>query len=252
MNSKHYIAQVSDTHLLGNKNAELNGVKPFANLRKVLDHISVLEDKPDFLIVTGDISQDATLESYVHLRNFLESSKLKYYMLPGNHDDLAKINQVFGYSWESETLDFKLELDKWFIYVINTSRYPHDFGEVSDKQLQKLKSELRKNRKRPTVVFMHHHPISVNSAWIDAMGLKNSEKFCEIIKANKQVQAVLFGHIHHVFEKQLTGTLFASAPSTVYQVFSARDEFLIEKRVPGYRVIELSDDNFSSRVVWVK
>jgi Icc protein len=99
---------------------------------------------------------------------------------------------------------------------------------------------------------MHHHPVSVNSKWIDEMILKDAGHFNKIVQTNKRIKAVLFGHIHQVFEKEINGTFYASAPATCYQVQSNTEKFSIERVSAGYRLIELDGDKFSSKVVWVE
>ena len=246
-----FIVQVSDTHLLSNRDAVLNGVKPYVNLRNVLEHVQNLNEKPELIILSGDNSQDASVESYKLLQSLLDSIKIKYYIFPGNHDDINNINKVFGFNWENESLDSSNIFHGWHIYILNSSRYPNDPGEFSKKQLDKFNNELLNHKNKPTLVFLHHHPINVNSAWIDKMALKDPDDFNNLISKNKQIKAVLFGHIHHVVEKRLGEVFYASAPSTVYQVFSKREEFAIEKRTPGYRLIELEGDKFNSKVIWV-
>ena len=99
---------------------------------------------------------------------------------------------------------------------------------------------------------MHHHPVEINSPWMDQMILKESKEFNEVIKQNKHVKAVLFGHIHQVFEKMINGVFYGSAPSTSFQVVPNTQMFTIENINPGYRLIELNGDKgdkFSSKVI---
>ncbi|MBI3591119.1 MAG: phosphodiesterase [Candidatus Melainabacteria bacterium] len=248
---KHTIIQITDTHLFGDKNRKINGANSYSNLKKVLSHVA-LSEKPDLIVVTGDLSQDCTFESYQHMANVLNCTGIKYYLLPGNHDDVDVINKVFDFNWVKDKVDYSCDFNNWFISVVDTSVYPEVGGQLSDEQIKKLENNLVKNKNKSTLVFMHHHPIFVNSDWLDEMILKDADKFNKVIQANSQVKAVLFGHIHQVFEKTINSTFYGSTPACCYQVQPNTKTFTIEKLTPGYRVIELNNDGFCSKVVWVE
>ena len=246
---KHYIVQISDTHLFGDKNRKINGANSYLNLKNVLNHISVLSEKPDLIVVSGDLSQDCTFESYQHLANLLNKIGIKYYFFPGNHDDVDVINKVVDQSWIRNEVDYTFNFNGWHFYVIDTSIYPEDGGKLTKEQLQKLGNDLKKHENTPSVIFMHHHPVEINSPWMDQMILKESKEFNEVVKQNKNVKAVLFGHIHQVFEKTIDGVFYGSAPSTSFQVVPNTQMFTVENINPGYRFIELNADKFSSKVI---
>ncbi|MBI1858996.1 MAG: phosphodiesterase, partial [Candidatus Melainabacteria bacterium] len=81
--------------------------------------------------------------------------------------------------------------------------------------------------------------------------LRNSVEFNQVIQKYGNVKAVLFGHIHHVFEKTANNIFYASCPSTVYHVVATNDNFKVDKRIPGYRLIKLNESGFESEVIWV-
>ncbi|MBI2996490.1 MAG: metallophosphoesterase [Candidatus Melainabacteria bacterium] len=258
MSFKNCVIQISDPHLFGDKNRKINGANSYLNLKKVFDNISKLTLKPNLLILSGDLSQDCTFESYQHLANLLNKSGIKYCIFPGNHDDVDVINKVFDYNWIKNSVDYCIELGNWFLYIIDSSVYPEDSGSLSEKQLLNLENILKINKNKSTVIFTHHHPIKINSSWMDKMMLKEAKHFNDIVLKNKQIKAVLFGHIHQVFEKQESDLLYASSPSTAYQVRSDCNEFIVDKTIPGYRIIQLDEDNedkgekLISKIIWVE
>lgn len=252
METKHYIVQISDTHLFGDKHRKINGSNSYSNLKHVLSHVLKLKEKPELIVVSGDLSQDCTFESYQHIANIFNNSGIKYFLFPGNHDDVTVINKVFDFNWTKDSVDYSFEHNGWFYYVIDTSHYPNDGGEISKEQLVKFENKIKQNNNKPTIVFMHHHPVPINSSWMDNMILNEADNVNKIIKQNSQIKAVLFGHIHQVFEKTINGTFYGSAPSTSFQVLPNCQMFALEKLTPGYRLIELNGDKFSSQVIWVE
>ena len=251
MQSKNYIVQISDTHLFGDKNKKINGANSYQNLKTVMNNIAALPFKPELIVVTGDLSQDCTFESYQHLANLLNRAGTRYTLMPGNHDDVDVINKVFDFNWVKDNVDYSVEINDWFLYMLDTSVYPEEKGFLSDKQLEQFNTALKKNQNKPTIVFMHHHPVLVNSAWIDRSALQDSRKYLEIVNSNSQIKAVMFGHIHQVFETKIDNVLYCSAPSSCYQVLPRTEMFTIEKLTPGYRIIEVNNENIDTSVCWV-
>lgn len=250
--TKHFIVQISDTHLFGDKNRKINGSNSYLNLKNVLKHILSSKEKLDLIILTGDISQDCTFESYQNVANLLNKTGIKYYLLPGNHDDVDVINKVFDFNWVKDKVDYSFEHNGWLIYVVDTSHYPLDAGKLTKDQLLNFKDKVNQHKSTPSLIFMHHHPVLINSSWMDNMILKDAREFNNIVKENSQIKAVLFGHIHQVFEKNVNGIFYVSAPSTSFQVLPNCEMFALEKLTPGYRLIELDKDKFSSKIVWVE
>lgn len=243
-----YIVQISDTHLFGDKNATINSHNSYSNLENIFNNINSLTEKPELIIVTGDLSQDCTFESYSYLHSFLQKSKIKFYLLPGNHDDVNVINKVFNFNWSRENVDYSLDFKGWFFYLIDTSIYPEAHGELTPRQLVKFEDAINKNKNKPTLIFMHHHPLKVDS-WLDGMILLDSENFNSIVKKNPHVKGVFFGHIHQVFENTINNTFYGSVPSTSYQILPQTKRFAPDVLPPGYRIIELIGDKLTSKIV---
>lgn len=252
MQKVHYIAQISDTHLFGGKNQKINGANSYDHLRSVINHIVSLHNKPDLIVVSGDLSQDCTFESYQNLANLLNTSGIRYLVLPGNHDDVTMINKVFDFNWVKDSVDYSVDFYDWYLYLIDTSYYPEDYGTISREQFARFEKEIRVNKNKPAIVFMHHHPLKINSLWLDKMMLREGDEFNRIVKQNPQIKAVLFGHIHQVYEDNINGIFYGSSPATSYQILPNAEMFAIEKLIPGYRLIELQEDKISSKIIWVK
>ncbi len=252
MTSKHTIIQISDTHLFGDKSRRINGFNSYSNLNKILSHIKTTFEKADCLMVTGDLSQDGTFESYQHIANLLNKIGIKYYLMPGNHDDVESINKVFDFKWIIDNVDYSIELGDYLLCCIDSTLYQRDEGAFSEEQLIRFENRLKKNKDKHTIVFMHHHPLKSISPWMDGMMLINYEKFNSVIEKYPQIQAVLYGHIHQVFESNINGTFYGSVPSTAYQIHPKTEVFTMDTVSGGYRVIELENGKFNSKIVRVK
>lgn len=93
------IAQITDTHLFAESDQCLLGLKTIESLRTVLNQVDALEQRPDLLLLTGDLSQDGSAESYQTLQELLIPLGIPAYWIPGNHDCPATMERVLKPSY---------------------------------------------------------------------------------------------------------------------------------------------------------
>jgi Icc protein len=246
------ILQLSDIHLFSTKDQVYNDSNPYTNLKKVIDHL--IKDKVnfDFLVLSGDLSNDFTTQSYDLLKSEVDRLQKKYYIIPGNHDDLRVMSVIFNIGNKKDSFDYSIKKDDWSFYFLDSTVPPSIHGEILDSQLEALKTFLANNSNLNIVIFMHHHPLDSESPHMNQYILKDKDAFMDIIKGFPCVKGVFFGHIHQVLEKKINNTLFASAPSTFYQIAPGLVDFKVEKTSPGYRLIYCDDKSLCSKVVWVE
>ncbi len=94
----------------------------------------------------------------------------------------------------------------------------------------------------PTLISLHHQPVSLDTLWMNQMALTNPENFFQVLSRHPWVRCVLFGHIHHPFDGEQQGIRLLSAPSTCVQ-FATDTEypvFITDKS--GYRWLKLYPD----------
>src|ERR1700733_12387088 len=86
------VAQISDPHIGG----EWGGPDPAAGLVAVLDAAFALSDRPDALLVTGDLVEHGTSEEYDRVYELLTARPAPVYVLGGNHDLREGLRARFG------------------------------------------------------------------------------------------------------------------------------------------------------------
>ena len=79
------VVQVSDCHVSSKPNSDYRGIKAGSTLESLLPAIRALQ--PDLLLLTGDVSEDASDESYERVSSMLSCFEAAVLALPGNHDD---------------------------------------------------------------------------------------------------------------------------------------------------------------------
>jgi len=77
---------------------------------------------------------------------------------------------------------------------------------------------------------------------MDAMALENPGRLFTILDRSDRVRAVIWGHIHQVFESERRGVLLLGSPSTCVQFKPGADDYLVDDLAPGFRELLLLPD----------
>ena len=80
------IRQISDIHIKGEGVLAYGQADTLRFLDRCLDYLAVEMAPEELLVITGDMSDDGSPESYALLRDRLSRFKGRYFLLPGNHD----------------------------------------------------------------------------------------------------------------------------------------------------------------------
>jgi Icc protein len=123
---------------------------------------------------------------------------------------------------------------------------------VGEQQLAWLDDQLAGAADRPTLVCLHHPPVSVGSRWLDAVGLQDAQELNTLLDRHPQVRLICCGHVHQELSVGRGGRTVLTTPATVVQFRPGTVTLEIDAAAPGYRVIELEGDGtWRSRVVRV-
>lgn len=245
MQNKLSVLQISDPHFFADEQQTWLGINTTDSFKAVLASIA---EEADYVFLTGDLCQDKTIAGYRRLHQLLSArvDPEKIITVPGNHDDAGFLRSIFR-------TPSRLVAAGWKFIFLNTQIPGAIAGLLSPSELAILKKELNDQPELPTMIFMHHPPIAVGSAWLDPHQLKNGDDFFKAVQGHPSVQAVCVGHIHQQFESSHNGIAVLSVPSTCYQFKPKRTEFAVDDIAPGYRRFEfLSSGTFKTEVIRVK
>ncbi len=200
------------------------------------------------MLLTGDLSQDETSQSYDRVHNFLAPLNIPAYWIPGNHDNLQVMEQVLKESPIDATKSF--HAGGWNFLLLSSLIPGCVYGEISGQSLEWLELQLQ-NPNFPTLVAIHHPPCSINSDWMDDINLRNYEEFLAVCDRYPQIKLVIFGHIHQEFAMVRHGVDYLGCPSTCVQFQPQSKEFAIDKQAkPGFRLINLfADGTYNTEIV---
>ena len=200
--------QITDSHIDDDK--LVMGVDSQANLGAIVSVIS--QKNYDALLISGDLAHNGTLESYQILQKILDPIETEIYVLPGNHDDLSNLSQVFNKSYLCN-----FTIDCWEVITIDSVQAGKVSGRLSDEQLYSLSQQISLSSAKYIALCLHHPPVSMQSDWDDEMSLENPEDLFAVIDQYDNIKAVMWGHAHQSSEFNRNGVKLFSCPSTALQ-----------------------------------
>ena len=233
------LLQVSDCHLARDPAAAYRGQNADANLERLTD--AARRWAPDLLVLTGDLSEDASVESYCRIRDWAGRFGCPVAWIPGNHDERDAMSPVFDEArFQSGPV---VAVGGWSLALLD-SAWPNDpGGELDDARLKAL-DELEGDR--PAGVFVHHQPTPVGAAWIDKVGMRAAERLWARIGKLPSVRFIAFGHVHQRFRQQVEGVECLACPSTAANSLPATARFTAGETTPMVRWFELNETGFRS------
>lgn len=251
------ILQLTDLHLFCDSESTLKGIPTRHTLQDVVDSIVHNESEFDRVVVTGDHTHDEDPQSYAAVRSILEPWIDRLTIVPGNHDDRKVMRSILGDVVEKQVTDtmadddritFSIQCGSWLCVGLDTHAPGKVSGQFGTAQAEWLRHRLTEHGNNPTLLFCHHPPIDVGSEWMDAIGLEDRSLLLNVVQDHPSVRLICCGHVHHEFEGAAGPTRVVTTPSTGLQFDPRGTKPLFANDAPGYRVIELTDDQLKTRV----
>lgn len=209
--------QISDSHIGFNKAANADVT---ATLQLAIDKINALDERPDFLIHTGDLSHLSKPAEFDTLDQILRSCKVtQSFFVPGEHDVLTGNGQPYlerygkntkGSGWYS--FDHR---GVHFVGLVNVvDLKAGGLGSLGSDQLSWLEKDLAGlSSSMPLVVFAHIPLWTVYPEW--GWGTDDGARALSYMRRFGSV-TVLNGHIHQTMQKVEGNVSFHTAMSTAF------------------------------------
>lgn len=245
-----FILQLSDLHVFAQPGQVVRGVPTRESLIEVLEKVRATGLVFEQVVVSGDLTHDEQRETYLVVRELLEEWLDRCHVIPGNHDDRALIREVFGdqAGGSDDGICFSTTVAGWRLIGIDTHVPGSVPGRVAPAMLEWLAAELDRHAREPTILFAHHPPVPVGSAWLDAIGLLDPEPFRELIRRSRQVRVVSCGHVHQEFCGRLGEAVVMTVPSTGVQFTPLVATSRVDAIAPGFRVFALDGPDESGEI----
>jgi Icc protein len=234
------IAQITDTHLFADSAGRLLGLDTRRSLAGVVE-LALRRGSPDLVVASGDLAHDGSPAAYRSLRDSLSALNAPVYCLPGNHDQGTQLREHLNGDGFHCCADVRTA-NGWQLVFLDSTVAGSDGGRLSASELARLEDTLAADPHSPTLVWLHHQPLPVGSAWLDTMAVENGDELLAILSDRPQVRAVVWGHVHQEVDRDYRGVRLLASPSTCIQFEPGSEAFAVDDRTPGYRWLRLHDD----------
>jgi Icc protein len=249
MKSAIRFIHISDTHIGPTQATVVNGALPFPRTARLVQALSQLPFKPDFIIHTGDVVADPDENAYSLAQELLSGLPAPLLVVNGNHDSAEGLRRYFLPSvtqFSLATLTYRYDFaGHSFLFLDgNTAAELKTEGLLGESQLRWLENELR-NVERASV-FVHYAPFAIDCAWTDHMMLlSDGEQLHQLLLKHKaKIDGVFFGHVHSSVQLIRDGILYSSIASPAFR-FSLSPkqttiEFLLNTPI-SYSIVTIGD-----------
>jgi 3',5'-cyclic AMP phosphodiesterase CpdA len=164
------IAQLSDPHVCA-PGLLYKGVADSNQLfSEAIEHLHRLDRQPDLVLITGDLTDEGRPEEYLVFRELIRALKLPYLLMPGNHDHRLNFRQALadvGYLPNQGALHYCIDDHPLRIVALDSCQPGKHHGLIDDEGLRWLAQTLSGNRRKPTLLAIHHPPFESGIKYID-------------------------------------------------------------------------------------
>jgi len=214
------IAQITDFHVGRIIETDNGPIDLFVRLQETVKHLISLNPQPDLVVISGDISNHGNMEDYQRAKKLLDTMKLPYFVMPGNHDSRESLRTLFqadGYlPSDGKFLQYTIEQHPLRLIMLDSLEVGKHHCMLCEERLQWLNDKLAEDPEQPTLVFMHHPPIKLHLPYQDSMRCFNGEKLENIITSHDQVLGVACGHTHRDSVANWAKTVLFVTPSATF------------------------------------
>lgn len=186
------LIQISDTHF-GTEQPQV-----MAALTSL-----VKQQKPNLVVLSGDITQRAKPAQFQAARRFMDSLQVHFLAIPGNHDiPLLNIWSRLRNPYARHIAAFGSELEPVYsspdmmVICVNTTRaWRHKHGELSASQIARVADVLSRASAEQLRIVVVHQPIAVTRA-TDAIHVLRGHTEALTVWSAAGADLVMGGHIH--------------------------------------------------------
>jgi 3',5'-cyclic-AMP phosphodiesterase len=260
----------TDAHLMMN-----NALRSDEGIISCLNAIEAISPRPDFILCGGDLTHESpnldfpAAEQLIDrfLKIWKDHTQLQTCFTFGNHDlagtrnaSVSRDDPRYGKGLYRMRLGlernyYAFEKGDWRFIVLDDVLVEPDgsyIGEYAEEQLAFLRSELKKQTEKPTVLCGHIPSFSVLPSLTGLNKMEgvtirtpaslvthNADALLQIIaETNANVKIVLAGHLHHLEQIQIDGISFVNAGAICGNWWKGKQRGCPE----GFLVLELRGD----------
>ena len=213
------IAQISDTHISKPDTSVLHTLERISALKKFVNHVNIVDEKPDIILHTGDVSQNGKLEEYEIVKSIMKNVGVPVFFALGNRDLdvnlIASLKDLGGARLVDGFLIYSVDGFPVRLLAMDTQKRNSRVGTTCSVRLDILEKLLKEQPNTPTAIFMHHPAFKVPTSkypfqFSDALA---AESFLQMVENHKQIVQLFCGHMHRQYSIQLKTCSASITPS---------------------------------------
>ena len=214
------IAQATDLHIGFHQGQPVD--PNLERFRLVLDRLIHGPDRPDMLLLTGDITENGDATSYAALAEVLADCPFPVWPIPGNHDSrtalvaaFPQVQQVSQAAQDGVFMHYVIDADRLRIVMLDTLEEGRHGGAFCEPRAYWLAEILAAKPDTPTIIALHHPPVGVGIAWMDPNPAEPwIARLGAVIAGQAQVRAMICGHVHRPVSATFAGVPLLVCPAT--------------------------------------
>lgn len=201
--------------------------------------------RPGAVVINGDLAmfdgQPGDYEYFARLIQPLRDAALAVYLMMGNHDDRAAFYNVLQTEKPLQPIVEArhigvVKLPRTNLFLLDSLKQEIvASGDLGERQLRWLESELDAHPDKPALIIVHHNPRLGGDPIHFPGGLEDTDDLWRIIATRKQVKAYIHGHVHDRKYSEHDGIHILNMPAVGY---------VADKRLSttGWTMLRLLDD----------
>ncbi|MET3443767.1 3',5'-cyclic AMP phosphodiesterase CpdA [Variovorax paradoxus] len=242
-----FLAQLTDLHIREPGRLAYGRIDTAPYLERAVQSVLRLAQRPDAVVITGDLSDFGRAAEYEHLARLLAPLAMPVYLMPGNHDDRDQLRRSFpGHNYLTEGMgpagfvQYSVRVGALRLLALDTCVPGESHGALCGERLTWLEEQLEACRGEPVVIAMHHPPFQTLIGHMDEIGLLQGAEALEALVARySNIERVICGHLHRAIDVRFGGTIASTSPAPAHQVCldlspDAPSAWTLEP--PGFRV----------------
>lgn len=212
------IAQITDMHV-GFSGSASGGYNSH-RLRAVIQRLAEGPNRPDLLLMSGDMTEFGDAPSYARLAGMVRDCPFPVAPMVGNHDMRAPLLEAFPDCPRNDGfVQYALDIGTLRVLVLDTLEEGRHGGAFCEARAAWLAGELAAHPDRPTLIAMHHPPFESGIAWLDSDEREPwIVRLAETVRGCPQIRGIVAGHLHrtiHALWEGIPVTVTGSTAATV-------------------------------------
>jgi len=230
------IGQLTDIHIGFDKgNPEEHNM---IRLRAALDKLVNGPNRPDLLLLTGDLTEDGNPADYARLAEAVSICPFPVWPMVGNHDLREPVRAAFPHCPPSDDgfLHYVLDHGALRVVVLDTLEVGRHGGGFCEVRARWLAKTLAAAPDKPTLVALHHPPFTAGIPWMDTDAREPwVARLAATLNGHGQVKGLIAGHLHRTILSHWEDLPVLVCPSTAPAV--GLDLTPIDPEVPDNRAL---------------